>query len=64
MTLKDLIELEKYTQEHKVVPGVIMTKTQAKIYTRIDKILGIHHKWSVGDKYYTLLCHLTPEEVE
>ncbi len=64
LTSKYLEELEEYARKHTVNPGVVETQEEADRFTEVDRILGIHHKWNVGDKYYTLLCHLTPEEVE
>ncbi len=56
LSFDKIIALVKWAESKKVVPLTVETESEAKIFTQIDKCLGINHQWKVGDKYYKLMC--------
>lgn len=57
ITLKQIRNAVKMLEAKKVLPAVVESKRQAARMTKADKIIGLNHKWRVGDEYYEACIH-------
>lgn len=60
LTLADIDRMKALMHEHAVKPARITTYAQLRKMRRQAKLLGLKHRWRIGDYYYTLLQYQRP----